>query len=211
MVRDILTQQVIVSGRVSDSMSGAAPRARPGVALLRTDDGRPVPGVAARVGADGLYAFHADPARALAPQAIALQVRVTAPGYRPAQAAVDFTAADLARVARSVAGGTVAVIAGVPITRDIALEPLPVALSGRVSEADDRAQPIAGATVTLTAPAAMGPVPTDAEGWFTLSPLPVAPRVTLSITAPGHRPASIEHIVDFRNPINRGSFTLEPS
>lgn len=211
MARDILTQQVIVSGRISDSMSETAPRARPGVALLRAGDGRPVPGVAARVGADGLYALFADPARALPPQAISLQVRVTAQGYAPAQAAVDFTAVDLARVDRPLAGGTVAVIGGVPVTRDIALAPLPVALSGRVTEAEDRSQPIPGATVTLTAPVAMVPVIADAGGWFTLSPLPVAPRVTLSITAPGHRPASIEHVVDFREPINQGSFTLELS
>lgn len=213
MARDILTQQVIVSGRISDGMTGGAPRARPGVALLRAD-GRPLADMALRVGADGLYALHADPGRALPAQAISLRLRVTAPGYQPAQVAVDFTAADLARVARPLGlpdPVAVAVIAGVPVIRDIALDPLPVALSGRVVEAEDRSQPIPGATITLTAPAAMAPVQTDAEGWFTLSPLPVAPHVTLSITAPAHRPASAGHVVDFRNPINQGSFTLELS
>lgn len=213
MARDILTQQVIVAGRITDAMAGGAPRARAAVALLRAD-GRVLADVVARVGADGLYAVHADPSRVLPAQAISLRVAVTAPGYQPAQVTVDFTAADLARIPRPLAladPAEVSVIAGLPVARDVALDPLPVALSGRIIEAEDRSQPIAGATVTLTAPLPMAPVASDAEGWFTLSPLPVAPRVTLSITAPGHDPASAEHIVDFRNPINQGSFTLELS
>ena len=213
MARDILTQQVIVSGRITDAMTGGAPRGRAAVVLLRAD-GRALADVVARVGADGLYAVHADPSRALPPQAMSLRVAVTAPGYQPAQAPVDLTAADLARVTRPLTlpdPAEVAVIAGLPVSRDIALEPLPVALSGRITEAEDRSRPIPGATITLTAPLPMPPVASDAEGWFTLSPLPVAPRVTLSITAPGHDPASVEHIVDFRNPINQGSFTLELS
>jgi hypothetical protein len=214
MAREIISRQVLVSGRITDAITASRTRAPPRVALLRDADGRAVEHAAVRVLPDGSYAVHGDPARALPPQEITMRLEVGAEGYSPTQQLVTFTVADLARIPRQLTIGgessEVQVIA-VPRRQDVALDPLPVTLRGRVSRAEDPSQSIEDASVSITAPTPVGPVTTDADGFFTLGPAPVAETVTLSIHAPGRDPLSTEFRIDFRIPVNQGAFALEPS
>ena len=216
MLRDILTRQVLISGQITDAITGAKPRNLPQITVQRAADNAPVPHVTTRVMAGGQYLLHGDPAFALAPpQDIGIRIIVTAQGYTQAEQVVALTAADLARVdqALNVDGDvvTASVINGVPVVQNFALAPTPVTLKGRVSRAEDPTTPIVDADVQITAPAALGPVQTDADGFYTLGPAPVDATITLSITAAGRDPLNTDVRLDFRQPINQGGFALEPS
>ncbi len=216
MLRDILTRQVLISGQMTDAITGAKPRNLPQITVQRAADNAPVPHVTTRVMAGGQYLLHGDPAFALAPpQDIEIRIIVTAQGYTQAEQVVALSAADLARAdqALNVDGDvvTASVINGVPVVQDFALAPNPVMLKGRVSRAENPRMPIVGADVQITAPAALGPVQTDADGFYTLGPAPVAATITLSITAVGRDPLNTDVRLDFRQPINQGGFALEPS
>jgi hypothetical protein len=172
-------------------------------------------GALGRVLHGGRYAVDGDPL-ALPPEAdVVLRLEVAADGYTPARRSVAFAAADLACVVRNITidGETTAtlVIAVPARDQDVALSPLPVTLAGRVSRAEDPAVPITDAQVAVTAPAPAGPVLTDANGFFTLGPAPVAETVTLSITAPGRDPLTPEVRLDYRSSVNQGAFALEAS
>lgn len=215
MTRDILTRQALISGQITDALTGSAPRTPPLVMVVRDTDGGPVEGATVRVLPGGHYAVHGDPL-SLPPEAdIVLRVEVVAEGYSPTHRAVAFTAADLTRVSRDITiGGETTetrVIAGPVRGEDVALSPLPVTLAGRVSRAEDPTVPIAGAQVAITAPAPVGPVATNADGFFTLGPAPVVETVTLSITAPGRDPLTPEVRLDYRSSVNQRAFALEHS
>ena len=90
------------------------------------------------------------------------------------------------------------------------MTPQAVTLKGRVAQAEDTGTIIAGASVSITAPAVLGPVLTDADGYFTLGPAPVAETVTLSISATDRITLTPDIRLDFAAPINRVSFLLEP-
>ncbi len=216
MLRDVLTRQVLISGQITDAITGSKPRSLPQIIVQRASDNRPVPHVTSQVMAGGQYLLHGDPALALIPsQDVDIRIIVMAKGYTQAEQVVSLTAADLARVEQhfSVGGDALAtsVINGVPINQDFALAPNPVTLKGRVSRAEDPSVPIVGADVEITAPAALGPVQTDADGFYTLGPAPVATTVTLSITAAGRDPLNTDVRLDFRQLVNQGGFALEPS
>jgi len=216
MLRDVLTRQVLISGQITDAITGSKPRNLPQITVQRAADNVLLPFVATRVMAGGQYVLHGDPTFALAPpQDIGIRIIVAAQGYTQAEQVVVLSAADLARVDQALdVGGdvvTASVINGVPLVQDFALAPNPVILKGRVSRAEDPAIPISGANVQITAPAALGPVQTDADGFYTLGPAPVAASITLSITAAGRDPLNTDVRLDFRQPINQGGFALEPS
>lgn len=215
MTREILTHQVLISGRITDALTGGAPRTPPEVTVVRGADDRAVAGVAVRSHPGGRYAVHGVPP-ALPPAAdVVLRIEVAAQGYSPAQRSVAFTAADLARVDRdiTVAGETTRtfVVAAPARDQDVALTPLPVTLVGRVGRAEDPAVAIPGAQVRITAPAPRGPVVTSTDGFFTLGPAPVAAIITLSITAPDRAPLAPELRLDHGSPVNQAAFALEPS
>jgi hypothetical protein len=215
MTREILTHQALFSGQITDALTGGAPRTPPLVTVVRDADDRPVGDVVVRPLPGGQYVVHGVPS-ALPPAVdIVLRVEVAAQGYAPAQRPVAFVAADLTRVVREITidGETsrTLVVAAPARREDVALAPLPVTLVGRVGRAEDPAVPIPGAEVRITAPAARGPVVTDADGFFTLGPAPVATTITLSITALGREPLTPEMRLDHGSPVNQAAFALEPS
>jgi hypothetical protein len=214
MSREVVTLQTMVSGRISDAITTGVPRSTPGVRLVHESDARPVEGTSVRVRDDGLYAVFGDPLRLPSGQDLALRLNVSAEGYATTSLGVALTAADTTltlRVFPLRGVDTSAFVLTVPARNaDIALSPLPVHLGGRVTRAEDGA-PIAGAAVEITAPAAVGPVVTDENGFFTLGPAPVAESVTLQISAAGRETLSPEIRLDYRNPVNPGAYALEPS
>lgn len=215
MTREVLTRQVIASGRITDALSGRQPRRPLHVRVVDVADGEAVDHVAVRVLPDASYALFGDPLRMLSPVAVAIRIEVEAESYDPASATLAFTAEDLARVTRSltVAGETdeAPVIAALPRAQDVALTPQAVTLKGRVAQAEDPCTAITDASVSITAPAVLGPVLTNANGHFTLGPAPVAETVTLSVSATDRTTLTPDIRLDFAAPINRVSFLLEPS
>jgi hypothetical protein len=215
MAYEVLTRQALIHGRVTDAITGAAPRARVALAVLRDVDGGILPGVEARVMGNGAYVVHTDPATGLAEQQIGIRLEFRAEGYQPREDVLTFTAADLGLALDTfdLKGETLGgwVHAGAPRVHEVSLSPEPVFLGGRVTRAEDHSQPIAGAEVALTAPAALGPVRTDGGGYFTLGPAAVVAEVTVSVTAAGREPLSRAVRLDYREPVNLGAYALEPS
>ena len=214
MSRDVITRQVVVTGRVTDAITSGAPRGLLAVAALDDSDGEPFPGLAVRILPDGHYAVHGNPAVMLPETPATLRIEASVAGYDDETATVSFTAAQLTRIDRPLdVGGvvdTARVIDDLPREAHIALQPRPVSIRGRVSEAEDPGTPIAGASISITAPVALGPVASDADGFFTIGPAPVAQTVTLLADAAGRQSLSTDIVLDFASPTNRVSLPLEP-
>jgi hypothetical protein len=212
---EVLTRQVLVSGRVTDAITRGRPRTSPRLSVVRDSDDRALNGVAVRVQADGTYAIYGDPAFVLPPQSIDVRIEVRTEGYEDQVAVQSYTPQQLTRVTRALDldGETVTVeVIGAPVrVQDIEITPLPVFLKGRITRIEDPAVPIAGASVTITAPAMVGPAVTDADGYYTLGPTPVATTITLAISAAGRTTATPTIRLDLRSPVNQGAFALEPA
>lgn len=208
MARSPLSRQIVLAGRITDAVTGGRPRARTEIAL---DGPR---GLLVRSAEDGTFSVSAQPEIAMPVAGDRITLDLRAAGYQDAAAQVVLTANDLARTALPVSlGGEAAQLPrfrNLPLARTIGLLPRPVALKGRVSDADDPAQALAGATVRVTAPVPSAPVQTDALGFFSLPALPVAAEITLRIAAAGHVAADITYRPDFSQPINHGAFALPP-
>jgi hypothetical protein len=208
MARSPLSRQIVLAGRFTDAITGGRPHARPAVTVSGPR------GLLVRSAEDGTYSVSAQPDIAMPLVGDRIALALTADGYQDAVANVVLTAADLARTALPVVLGGQATelpnYRNLPRTTDIALLPRPVALKGRIADADDPAIALAGATVRVTAPVASGPVRTDELGFFSLPALPVATEITLRIAAAGHLTADFTYRPDFTQPINQGAFALSP-
>jgi hypothetical protein len=208
MIRDPLSRQIILAGQITDAISAGRPRARPVVEVSGP------PGLLLRLAEDGRYAVSAQPAIAMPLVGDRVTLDLRAEGYQVASVQVVLTAADLQRSVLAVAlGGEPAEqphYRNLPLTRNIALLPRPVALKGRVADADDPAVALGGATVRVTAPVPSGPVQTDGMGFFSLPAVPVAAEITLRVTAANYSAADISYRPDFNQPINHGAFALSP-
>jgi Carboxypeptidase regulatory-like domain len=201
-----LSRQIVLSGQISDGLSGTRLRAVPQIDFAGPQ------GLLLQVKADGVYSVSAQPDIAMPVAGDRISLLLRAEGYQPAAIDVLLTLADLDRIGLDInPGGGVVEIAhfrNLPVTRDITLNPRPVNLKGRVNDAEDPATAIAGATIRVTAPAPTGPVQTDDLGHFSLPDLPVAAEVTLRIEAAGFVAADISYRPDFNQPINHGAFAL---
>jgi hypothetical protein len=215
----VLTQQVFLTGRVTDALLARPTRSRPAIELVyRAVPERPY-ALGFRQTPDGQYAFFGEPVTAFPdltpPDLLELRLRVSADGYAPQQLDLTLTAANLAlaNVTRQVGGAPVEVPnrINLPITRDFALAPNPVHLAGRVVSREEPDTPVAGAQVRIVAPAPRGPATTNAAGYFSLQTLPVALEVTAEVTATGFDTLQETLALDFRSALNQHSFALEPS
>ena len=213
----VLTQQVFITGRVTDSVTGRPPRSSPSLRLVyQATPERELP-LELRMTPYGLYAFFGDPRTALpvpeGGQSLGLRLLASAPGYRMTSLDVTLSAADLAlgTVTRQLAGRDVELElrTGLPISRDLALRPEPVHLAGRVVRRDDPSVPIAGAEVLVTAPQAHGPAVSDANGFYLLQDLPTEAEVTLRVAATGFTTLVETVVLDYAVTLNRRSFALE--
>jgi hypothetical protein len=214
----ILTQQALITGRVTDGITGRAPLLPPGVELLARLTGgttRRFP-LIFRVYPDGTFVAAGDPGRAFprlpAGASLDLRLNAHAAGYQLATfdfslVAAQLTPTDQARVidGRNV---TVGLLAAPLIEHDFALMPLPVSLAGRVVEADAPETPVAAAQAAISAPAPRGPALTSTDGFFHLADLPVAAEVTVRIAKAGFNTLDRVISLDFGQPVNHQTFAL---
>jgi hypothetical protein len=206
------TRQVLLSGRVSNAVTGRGVDA-PALTLTFDPDGSgSFVGLPARLvrRQDGWFAYHLAPAEMPAATGTdpALRLEANATGHAAAQAVLVVAPAALALVneARTLGGRPVTLtrLDGAPFRLDVALEPLPVALEGHVHAAGDPEQPVDGATVEIVAPLGASTA-TDTAGDFRIAALPVAAEITLRITSGGN-PADRIFRPDFSQRINRAVF-----
>jgi hypothetical protein len=214
----VLTQQALITGRVSDGISGRATLQPPAIELLLR-----LPGAANRrfplnfrIYPDGTFVAAGDAGRAFPPlragESLDLRLSARAAGYQPAGFDFSLGTAELTPTdqARVIAGRNVTVsLLPVPLLQhDFALMPLPVALAGRVVEADAPDTPVDAAQVSITAPSALGPVTTSTDGFFTLASLPVADEVTVRVEKAGFKTLVRAISLEFSQPVNRQTFAL---
>ncbi|NLS75693.1 MAG: hypothetical protein GXY76_00395 [Chloroflexi bacterium] len=218
-----LARQAVIWGRVTDSLTHAAPRGALRVRLLDRDTGEPYP-LASAVLLDGSFAFHGPPERAfprLAERAYHLRIEASGPRYAPAIADLDIgpAAGQPALVTappptegvgalrfRLFTGG------GLPIANlALALDRLAVRLEGRVVRSTDPAAGVAGATVQHTPPG--GPsTATDLAGYFVFpDPLPVSLALPLEASKAGFDPATLAFAPDYDLAVNQVVIRLKPS
>ncbi|HEX8309321.1 MAG TPA: hypothetical protein VF645_12975 [Allosphingosinicella sp.] len=205
--------QVLVSGRVSDAMSG---RGLDGAAPILDFDPSgsggfvSLPARLTRHG-DGWFAFHLAPGAMPQPSGPTPTLRLAASAARHVDglATVAVPPADLALASeeQTIAAHDVTIvrIAGAPFRIALTLDPLPVALAGHVFIDGDSDQPAAGADVEIVVPPGASTT-TGADGGFGLLTLPVAAEVTVKVT---HGGEVRNHVVrpDYDQRINRAVFT----
>ncbi len=157
----LLTYQALVIGRISDRLTGRAPRSAATVSLEQLGaNGRPAWRLAlpTRVFANGAYAIAGDPLSALpvptGGETLDLRLVTRCPGYFEERFDFSLDAAALALQPeqRTVLGLPLVTrrLAAPLLEHDVQLLPLPVALSGRVVEADDPTAPVNNAQVRVT-------------------------------------------------------------
>jgi hypothetical protein len=204
--------QVLVSGRLSDSVSGRGVEgAAPTLDYDPSGGGEfvPLPARLTRHG-DGWFSFHLAPGSMPQPSGPTPALRLAASAARHADsvAILAIAPADLALATdtKSIAGHEVKIerLDGAPFRIDLLLEPLPVALAGHVFVEGDSEQPASGADVVIVAPPGAA-AKTGGDGAFGLLALPVAAEVTVEVT---HEGDVNTHIIrpDFDQRINRAVF-----
>jgi hypothetical protein len=206
-----LTLQALVTGSVSDGLTGGVPRGALTVRLIDRDTEEDYP-LAGRVLPDGTFAFYGAPETAflgIAEQAYRLRLEASAPSYGPASFELDLgpAAGQPAPVTRAMPSGDARVRlftgGGLPRTEiRLTLDRNPVRLRGRVSVSDSPGEGVSGATVRLNPPA--GPsATTDADGYFTFpAPLPVALTVEIEVSAADFENAQLRFEPDYTRLLN---------
>jgi hypothetical protein len=215
----LLLQQALMTGGVRDGLTGQPTRNLPTVSLFyQTADPappRPYP-LTARVHPQGHFVFAGDPQRAF-PQlsdgtTLALRLTVSAAGYQPHNEDFSLSAAALtlqeSTVEISGHSLTIARLNAPLRTFDVALDPLPLSLRGRVIDADELDTPLPGAQVSITAPDARGPVTADANGFFSLHDLPVAQTVTVQVSQTDYDTLTTAVVLNYRQPVHQQDFAL---
>ena len=144
-----VTNQTLIRGTVRDVLSGLPPLNPPSISLAYQATpqrpARPYP-LAARVYASGLYVFVGSPQSAFpqlaAGESLPLSLTANAAGYQPITQTFSLSAAQLQHQATTITVGgasvPVTVLNAPLLTQDFALSPLPLHLSGRAVEADNR-------------------------------------------------------------------------
>lgn len=207
-------RQLLVTGRVADSISGRGlADAVIGLDYDAAGTGRfrPLPALLAKRD-DGWFGFHLAP-RLLPPATganPALRLSISAPRHAGAARTITPAPADLAlaTVDRTIFGYPVRVahIAGAPFHQTVTLTPLPVALEVTVLASGDPASPVGGATVEMLTPPGATMV-TDALGGCRFAPLPVAAAVAFRVTR-GGRVSQHSFRPNFNQPVNGTVFAV---
>jgi hypothetical protein len=205
------TRQVLVAGRISDSVST---RGIDSAALTLGYD----PGTGAFVAlpahlvrnGDGWFAFHLAPELLPQPSGAspAFALAADAAGHDAAADVLAVAKTDLApaNTKRTLAGHEITLvrISGAPFRIDLTLDPLPVGLAGYVFIDGDPEQPAASADVEVVAPPGASTV-TGADGSFRLLALPVTAELTIRTTRGGNV-RNHKFRPDYSQRINRAVF-----
>lgn len=212
-------QQALIVGRIRDGLSEQPTLQPPAVALYyQAPPGQPLPRfpLQPRLLADGSFVFTGDPTRTFPPlsggQTLDLRLVAEAAGYQEVSEDFSLSAADVTPQPqpRTIAGQVVMIplLAAPLFEHDFDLLPLPMSLSGRVVDADNPNQFVAGAEVRITAPELRGPVFSNANGFFNLPDLPVARVVTVRIEKVGFAVLEAPITLDYRQPVYQQAFAL---
>ncbi len=212
MKRDtVITQQVFITGKIRDGLTGLSPQSVPTLKLVYRDNATHAYPLACRLTADSLFAFYGNPVTAFpvlsTGSTLNLRLLVSADGYTAwsHDLILNDTQLQLANVSRTLGGENVDVKlrTNLPIEQEVSLQPNPLTLTGRVVDASEPTTPIAGARVRVTAPAARGPVITQADGFFTLPNLPVALNITVQVVRNGFTTQATTLLLDYSKPTNQ--------
>lgn len=215
----VLTRQALIVVRVRDALTERPPSAPAQTELFyRPASGEPVlpyP-LDRRTVSPGLFVFTGDPLRAFQGVDPGGQLDLTlvtsAEGYEDDR--TDFTLpADLLELhdeTLTVDGGSFTVRRMNAPVQDLPvfLQPLPVALSGSVVEADDPDTAIVGATLSVTAPDDRPPVVSGENGFYTTPNLPVAREITVRVEAGGFQTIDETITLDYRQRVQSHGFRL---
>lgn len=214
----VLVRQAIITGRVSDALTGEALKIQPSLTLSwRIDDSSEFRAVAAplRIKPCADFAFYGIPELFFPEleegQSLQCCLGVQAEGYQDATATFTLNRSQVspAAITETYSGFTAALSKlDVPVRiENIALQPRPVNLAGLVVEDNDIATPVSGASISITTPAGGGTATTDAQGCFRIDNLPVVAKVTVQVSSEGNS-ISEEVLVDYRQRINQRTFSL---
>lgn len=218
-----LACQAVVSGRVLDSLTGAAPRGILLVRLIDRDTGKAY-SLLQTILSDGSFAFHAAPERVfprLAVQTYHLRVEAGASSYTPD--AFDFDVGPVAGQPATVSvpeptpgigalhvrlftGG------GLPHTGiNLSLDRQAVRLLGRVVVSTDPTAGVPGATIQQNPPGGDSTT-ADSGGFFAFSsPLPVVLSLQLRVSVTGFENTTMTYEPDYTRPTNQVTILLKPS
>lgn len=215
----VLTQQALITGQVRDSLTERPTLYPPAVTLLyQTAPGEPerrYP-LTARLYRDGRFVFPGDPAttfpRLSAGGSLDLLLRVSASRYQTQEIPFSLSSTDLTpgEETRVIDGRALTLpLLEVPLfEQTIDLQPEPLHLNGRIVEADDPGVPIANADASITEPLLIGPLQTDADGYFTFYDLPAVDEVRLQVQRTGFVPLDTVVTLDYRQPVNQMTYAL---
>jgi hypothetical protein len=207
--------QALVSGRVEDSLTHAAPLAAVTVRLIDLDSSQDYP-LMQRALPDGVFVFYGKPETAFplfATHTYHLRVEASASNYQTdfAEFDVGSTAGQPALVSFPVPTTGIGPIqaysftgGGLPVENILlSLSPNPVQLAGRVVISDEPAVGVDGANVRLDPPT--GPsTTTDSAGYFEFAaPLGGVRSVAIRVTATGYQTKDLIYELDFLSPVNR--------
>lgn len=217
-----LSLQALVSGRVEDSLTHAAPLAAFAVRLIDRDTAEDYP-LAQRLMADGSFAFYASPEAAFpnfATRLYRLRVEASAPNYQ-----TDFDDFDVGNVvgqpaltpfptpapgfspilAHSFTGG------GLPRSAILlSLSPNAVQLRGRVVRSDDAQQAIDGALIQLNPPGGASTV-SQLDGTYQFAaPLPVQRTIPIRASRANFQIKDLVYELDYLSPVNELVISLVP-
>jgi hypothetical protein len=218
----VLSQQVLITGRVTDDISGRPPRLSLSLTLVYRATPERVFPLDLRVTPDGQFAYFGNPRTTLPEltggQSLALRLLASAPGYQTTSLDLTLSAADLT-LGTETLGEPIRQHVGrdlevelrtqLPISRNLTLQPEPVHLAGRIVQRNDPSLPVEGAEVRVTAPQARGPVTSAASGFYTLQDLPLVAEVEVRVTAAGFTTVDETITLDYAVALNQRSFALE--
>ncbi len=213
----VLSTQAFITGHIVDAIARRPLRTLPSLFLHQRSAPDRAVGLCQRIGRDGSFAWFGDPRSALpelaAGQVFDLALTAKAEGYESQSIDLPLSEADLELqpVTLEIMGKSfsVPVRTALPVGVEIALSPRPVGLNGRVVQKADPSQGIAAASIRVSLPETRGPVFSDANGYFTLSDLPVAAFATFVVQAPNFIEFEAQLPLDFGSPFNQRVFALE--
>jgi hypothetical protein len=208
----VILAQSIISGRLRDQVSGRpvgpVASARLWYRITPGADYRPA-SLYSKVTPEGLFSFSASnpaPFGYLSPMPdIQFRLEIRAPGYQTLDHEFAIPATRLAPEEADITllGDTHTVLRITGPETDLTLElaPHPLRLTGQVLIDGDPDTPLAGGEVAVTAPESRPAVITDEQGFFAINDLPLAGKVTLTLSQ-GGEDREREIILDYRQPAN---------
>jgi hypothetical protein len=216
----VLSEQALFTGKVRDALAdlplGTPFQVQLLFAISPSTDFQPYP-LKARILPGGLFVIPGDPQRAFPEMeggaSLDLRIQVSAQGYQDAAVDITLPAAALSAAAVVIPAGDLigqGKRLSAPLhAATVSLQPLPVALNGRVTRAVDPETGLAGASVSITSPQARGPVTSNPDGFFFLPNLPVAESVNVQIQHPDIGAAkNFPFFINHRQPINQQTFVI---